>query len=140
MADLQRILQIERESFLAYAWPGDLFRHYAAACPRLFLIAKVGRRIAGYSITCVDRPGAELVSIAVASRYRGHGIAKRLLRSTLRKLEGAAVRTLWLTVRPKNGAAIRLYRGLGFVRRNTIHKYYEDGSDGLRMRLKIGPK
>lgn len=100
----------------------------------------MGRRIAGYSITSVDRRGAELVSIAVASRYRGQGIAKRLLRSTLQNLAEAGVRILWLTVRPNNCAAIGLYRGLGFLPHNTVHKYYEDGADGLRMRLTIGPR
>jgi len=134
---MRRILEIERECFGATAWPADLFREYAALCPQLFLVAKPGLRVAGYSIACVERGAAEIASIAVASKCRGRGGAKRLLRYTVRKLETAGVRVLRLTVRPGNNAAIQLYRGLGFTRRRTVRNYYEDGSDGWRMQLKI---
>lgn len=137
MRDLRRILEIERECFQATAWPADLFREYAASCAQWFLVAKAGRRIAGYSIACVNRGAAEIASIAVALKYRGRGMAKRLLRYTMRKLERAGVRNLRLTVRPGNTAAIELYRGLGFRRQRTVRNYYEDGSDGWRMQLNI---
>ena len=135
--DLRRILRIEREAFAADAWPGDLFGEYAAMWPTFFLVAPAGVRIAGYSIACPTRGGAELASIAVAARYRGKGIATALIRATIRKLKRTGVKALWLTVRPDNRDAIQLYRRIGFMRKRTVRGYYEDGSDGWRMCLAL---
>ena len=131
------IVRLEKAAFGADAWPSELFEEYAAICPDLFLIARVDLRIAGYSITCVRRGRAELVSIAVSRRYRGRGIATALLQRTWRKLKHAGVAEFRLTVRAGNHEAIRLYRGLGFVRTRTVKGYYADGADGWRMRLEL---
>ncbi len=134
---LAGVVRVEKAAFGADAWPAELFEEYAAICPDLFLIARVGLRIAGYSITCVGRGSGELVSVAVSRRYRGRGIATALLRHTIRKLKRAGVEDLRLTVRTENHDAIRLYRAMGFVRTRTVRGHYEDGGDGWRMRLGI---
>ncbi len=135
--DLPRILKIEASSFGHDAWPAELFREYARASPRLFLVALVGRKIAGYSIACIGRNAAELASIAVLPEYRGLGIASELLTATLRKVRRRGATAVWLMVRPDNAAAIRLYRKFGFVRTSRVRRYYEDGSAGSRMRVRL---
>src|SRR5262245_26277631 len=60
--DLERILAIERHSFGRDAWNRKLFLHYFRQCPELFCVAKLGRRIAGYIITCAESRNAELAS------------------------------------------------------------------------------
>lgn len=135
MSELPSILKIERESFGADAWPPDLFREYARYNPRLFLVARAGPGIAGYSITCVTPGKAEIVSIAVSPKYRGRGIASRLLSASIRGAWRAGASTVMLMVRRDNTAAIQLYRRFGFVRTATVKGYYEDGGTGWRMRL-----
>src|SRR5690349_1903574 len=111
--DLEQVAAIEKACFRRHAWPRDLLRWYADSCPELFLVVLVRDRIAGSSITCGGRHRAELVSIAVHPDFRGSGIAKALLRSTLRRLRLRGVRRLGLAVKVTNRPAIRLYETFG---------------------------
>ena len=136
--DLPRILKIEQESFGVDAWPADLFEEYAAVTPELFLVARAGLRVAGYSITSMVRHGAEIASIAVLPQFRGRGVARRLLARSIRDVRSRGAAALWLMVRRDNYPAIELYKRFGFVRTATVAGYYEDGATGWRMRLELG--
>jgi ribosomal protein S18 acetylase RimI-like enzyme len=109
------VVEIESASFGKDAWPAELFVEYWRHGAELFLIARVGRRTAGYSITRTNWRGAELESIAVDPRYRGRGVAQALLDATL---------------------ALRFYRQYGFVRTRLVKRYYGKGRDAWRMVLK----
>lgn len=133
-SDLPSILKIEKISFGPDAWPPKLFREYAEAWPKLFLVAAAGRRIVGYSITCIVRQAAELASIAVLPEFRGRGVATSLLKAAINKVRREGIAAMWLMVRPDNKTAASLYKKLGFVRTSRVSRYYEDGSPGTRMR------
>ena len=135
--DVNRILEIEEASFGRDAWDRDLFLDYFRRCPDLFLIAKRGRRIAGYSITCLGRGRAELVSLAVDPRDRQHGIGQTLFEATLAVLRSLGVKEWWLMVGTDNDPAIRLYESNGFVRARRAKGYYGARRDAWRMRLTI---
>jgi ribosomal-protein-alanine N-acetyltransferase len=135
--DLERVVAIERASFGQDAWQPELFLEYWRACPDLFLIARLRRRIAGYSITRTDWRGAELESIAVDPPYRGHGVAQALLKATVSQLRA---RTLRLMVGTKNESALRFYERFGFTRVRKVKRYYGPGRDAWRMRLELRPK
>jgi [ribosomal protein S18]-alanine N-acetyltransferase len=137
LADIDRILEIERASFGRDAWPRSMFLDFARHCPDLFLVLKSGRRIAGYSITCTAGEKAELTSIAVDPRVRRQGLAQALLDHSAAELRRRRVRWWWLMVRVDNEAAIAFYRGYGFVRVRRVRDYYEDGESGYRMRLDL---
>jgi ribosomal-protein-alanine N-acetyltransferase len=137
-ADVERILEIERASFGRDAWPRSMFLGFARHCPDLFLVLKSGRRITGYSITCIAGEKAELTSIAVDPRVRRQGLAQALLDHTAAELRRRRVRSWWLMVRVDNEAAIAFYRGYGFTRTRQVRNYYEDGASGYRMRLALG--
>jgi [ribosomal protein S18]-alanine N-acetyltransferase len=136
-SDLPSILKIEKTSFGPDAWPPKLFREYARACPKLFLVAAAGRRIVGYSIACIARQAAELASIAVLPEFRGRGVATRLLKALMNKIRREGIASMWLMVRSDNKTAAALYRKLGFVRTSRVPGYYEDGSPGTRMRAAV---
>ena len=53
--DMPAILRMERACFGRDAFPSELFEQYAAAVPRLFLVARVGGSIAGYGIATLTR-------------------------------------------------------------------------------------
>jgi len=137
LADLDRLLEIERAAFPKAAYPRDLFLEFYKDCGRLFYVALRGRSIAGYILTCARPPRAELISIAVDRRYRRLGIAAALLRRTLTRLRQAGAARLNLMVRARNRGAIALYRNLGFRRTGRVARYYENGEDGLRMSLAL---
>jgi [ribosomal protein S18]-alanine N-acetyltransferase len=140
LADVDRVLEIERVSFGRDAWPRSMFLDFAKHCPDLFLVLKSGRRIAGYSITCTGGEKAELTSIAVDPRVRRQGLAQALLDDTAAELRRRRVRSWWLMVRVDNEAAIAFYRGYGFVRTRLVRNYYEDGASGYCMRLALSHK
>lgn len=135
--DLPGVLNIEKQSFGVDAWPADLFREYARECPRLFFVARVGRVVAGYSITCIARNTADIASIAVLPEFRGRRIASKLLTRSIAKVRRQGVRAVTLMVRRDNRGAIDLYRKLGFLRTHTVHGYYADGAVAWRMRLGV---
>ena len=135
--DIDAILRIEDASFGIDAWQAALFLEYLDGCADLFLIAKLNGRNAGYSIACPALRGAEIDSIAVHPRYRGRGVAQRLLTGTLSALRRRRVPACFLTVRRGNRNAIALYRRFGFVRTRNVPGYYEDGEDGWRMRKRL---
>jgi [ribosomal protein S18]-alanine N-acetyltransferase len=131
--DLERVVAIERASFGKDAWPAELFLEYWRSSPELFLIAKQGGRIVGYSITRTDWRGAELESIAVDPGYRGRGVAQALLQATIFLLR---TRSLRLMVSTENEPALRFYQRFGFTRMRKVPRYYGPGRDAWRMRLR----
>jgi [ribosomal protein S18]-alanine N-acetyltransferase len=137
VADLDRILEIERASFGRDAYDRKLFAEYAHKCGELFLVAERSRKVWGYALTCA-RSGAagnraELVSVAVDPAVRGTGAAKALMDSTLRRLRSRKVTRLSLMVKVTNERARAFYERYGFEKVRIVRAYYEDGRDGWLM-------
>ena len=105
--------------------------------PQLFIVVKLGRRIAGYSITCVQGERAELASIAVDPLFQSQGVATAVMNYTTLRLRRRKVSKWTLMVRINNERAIRFYRHFGFARTRTVRKYYEDSTDAWRMEAKV---
>lgn len=131
--DLDRILEIEAASFGREAWERALFLEALEECSGLFLVAKLSGRLVAYSITCIDRGTAELVSIGVFPAARRQGVGETLMRFTRRELTRRGTAVWRLMVRVENEEAIRFYRALEFSRVRTVKNYYGKGKDGLRM-------
>jgi ribosomal-protein-alanine N-acetyltransferase len=135
--DLDRILEIEQASFGPDAWDRELFLEYFRRCPELFLVARHGRRIGGYIITCTGPKEAELVSIAVDPRNRLRGLGRAMLDETLAQLRSRRISTWWLMVATSNTPAIRFYESYGFVRKRRTKRYYGPGRDAWRMKFSV---
>jgi len=135
---LERVLAIEEACFAREAYPRELFLELYQGCGRWFFVARRAGRIAGYSVASTEEAEAEIVSIAVAPEHRRAGVATALLKHTLASLRRARVGSVTLMVRPDNPGAIRFYRGAGFRAAGRIARYYEDRSDGLLMRKRLG--
>jgi ribosomal-protein-alanine N-acetyltransferase len=131
--DLRRILDIEAASFGRDAWDRPIFENALAESPDLFVVARLAGRIAGYSITYVERGAGELVSIAVHPLYRRNGVGEALMRFTQGELKRRGVTAWRLMVRLDNEPAIGFYRRLGFARTRNVRGYYGRGVDGWRM-------
>jgi|SRR5580692_3020263 len=146
-ADMDRVLEIERASFGQDAYDRKLFAEYQRTCSGLFLLAEGRRTVDGYSIACIsERRGtpakptdlvASLESIAVHPRARGKGAASLLLKSTIRRLKLQRVGRITLMVRRSNAAALQFYQRRGFTAVRRAPGYYENGEEGLVMRLTL---
>jgi [ribosomal protein S18]-alanine N-acetyltransferase len=84
-----------------------------------------GREIAGFIMSRMAADEAEILSVAVAGRWRGRGLAGKLLALHLRRLAGLAVRTVFLEVEDGNKPAIRLYTHAGFREVARRPGYYQ---------------
>jgi len=141
--DLNRIEVIEAASFGADAYDRNLFAEYTRICGGLFLVAQVGTKVIGYSITALPArwagERAELVSVAVDPAYLGKGAAAAMLESTFRRLRRRHVTRLALTVKVTNLRAQAFYDKYGFRKRRRVLAYYEDGEDGILLFKDLGP-
>ncbi len=86
--------------------------------------AMIGNNFAGFIMSRIAADEAEILSVAVASNYRGRSIARGLLRYHLGRLMAFGVRTVFLEVEEGNAAALRLYRRAGFIEAGRREGYY----------------
>ena len=73
---------------------------------------------------------AEILSVAVARRQRGRGLARQLLNLHLRRLAGLGARTVFLEVDEHNDPALRLYHRAGFREVSRRPNYYSGAGTG----------
>jgi len=86
--------------------------------------AMIGSRFAGFIISRIAADEAEILTVAVASNYRGRSIARGLLRYHLGRLMAFGVRRVFLEVEEGNVAALKLYRRAGFIEAGRREGYY----------------
>ena len=132
-SDMDRILEMEHDSFGKDAYDRNLFAEFSHKCGDLFLVCERRSRVWGYCVTCIRGDRAELVSIAVDPAARGKGAGSALLASTLRRLKRRRVARFGLMVRISNAPARAFYEKYGFRKLRTVSGYYEDGEAGLLM-------
>jgi ribosomal-protein-alanine N-acetyltransferase len=88
--------------------------------------ALAGTRLAAFILSRLVAGEAEILSVAVASRERGRGLARRILDLHLRRLAGLGARTVFLEVGEDNEPARRLYRAAGFREVGRREAYYQE--------------
>jgi ribosomal-protein-alanine N-acetyltransferase len=91
--------------------------------------ATLGRTLTGFILSRRAAGEAEILSIAVASAWRGRKLSRPLLDLHLRRLAGLGVRSVFLEVGERNVAACRLYRRAGFHEVGRRQNYYQQGHD-----------
>jgi peptide alpha-N-acetyltransferase len=75
--------------------------------------------------------------LAVASPYRGHGVATALVKKALDAMAERNADEIVLETEETNTAAMRLYERLGFIRSKKLHRYYLNGNSAYRLVLPL---
>lgn len=73
--------------------------------------------------------------LAVASPYRGKGIATTLVRKAIDAMAYKRADEIVLETEETNIPAMRLYERLGFLRSKKLHRYYLNGNSAYRLVL-----
>lgn len=84
----------------------------------------LGREIVGFMLSRRAADEAEILSVAVAPRRRGRGLARKMLDLHLRRLAGLGTGTVFLEVDDANESARRLYARAGFREVGRRQGYY----------------
>jgi ribosomal-protein-alanine N-acetyltransferase len=141
LEDLPEVMRIELSSFPSDAFDELTFAQLYESCGDLFLVAEHEGRIVGYSVTCVEWEGGELVghvhSIAVDPAFRRRGVGRALMEETFRRLRSLGVGEVRLETSASNAAGLRFWLSLGFKPVGVRKRYYADGSDALVMRREL---
>jgi ribosomal-protein-alanine N-acetyltransferase len=88
--------------------------------------AVMGTTLAAFIMSRLVEDEAEILSVAVARRRRGRGLARQLLNLHLRRLAGLGARIVFLEVDEHNDPALRLYRRAGFNEVSRRPNYYPE--------------
>lgn len=89
------------------------------------------------SLVLLTRKGghsARIYSVIVLPQMRGKGLAAKLVAAAETRARQLGLSAVTLEVRHDNAAARALYRKLGYREEKSLPAFYDDGSDGLRLR------
>ncbi len=126
--DTRHLPPLHAEGF-SRAWSAHEFASLLEQEPVFgFGVWQVGNRKgapAGFVLARLAADEGEILTIAVGSAWRRHGLGRDLMEAVLRELHAARAQTLFLEVDETNVAATALYRRLGFREVARRPGYYE---------------
>ena len=101
----------------------------------LLIIAEGDQAIMGFALLDVSVADsfAHLLKIVVSPNFRGLGVGRKILSSSLKDLSSRGIKSFFLEVEEYNNVAINLYESHGF---KIIHKkkhFYSSGANALIM-------
>ncbi|CAI4214608.1 unnamed protein product [Parascedosporium putredinis] len=76
-----------------------------------------------------------IAMLAVASAFRGHGIATTLVKKAIHAMTMRNAQEIVLETEETNVPAMCLYERLGFLRSKKLHRYYLNGNSAYRLVL-----
>jgi len=125
LSDLDRILQIEAQSFPKSPYDGATFINLHHLYPETFLvyvdtICEKEGQILGYIVYSTD---GHIISIAVHPNHRTRGIGTELLK---RAMNIPNVKKVWAEVRKSNQGAQAFYFHRGFQMMGVVPDYYRN--------------
>lgn len=128
--DIGQVAELEREVF-SMPWSEQGFADALDGGHGLFFVACEEERIIGYCGMYGILDEGEITNVAVATEYRGTGVARQLMDALMEAGRAKEIHTLILEVRMSNERAIHFYEKCGFsiagIRRNFYEKPREDG-------------
>ena len=131
---VRSVLRIEEQVY-PRPWSQNLF-HSELAMPssRIYLVARIGRKLVGYGGTMLVGEDGHITTLAVHPEWHRSQVGTRLMVALTRAALARDARNLTLEVRVANDAAQGLYRRFGFAPVGVRKGYYQEtGEDALVM-------
>ena len=124
-ADLDRVLEIDRESFSA-PWTREMYEQELQDARHAFIavVRTPSEPVAAYCSYRLVAGEVQFNNLAVRTAFRRTGLGRALVAFVLRHGAGADATLAVLEVRRSNDWARRLYAGFGFVESGTRANYY----------------
>ena len=131
---LRSVVRIEAQVY-PRPWSHSLFvSELALRSSRAYVVAKVGREVAGYAGLMMSLTDGHVTTIAVDPAWHRRGIGTRLLLSLAREAIERGALAMTLEVRLSNRGAQEMYKRFGFTAVGVRKGYYADtGEDALVM-------
>lgn len=133
LADLPRILKIEKLSFAIDPWPASRFKYCAKYQPEGFIVAEINEKVVGYIVGWIRQDRGGIGSIAVDSKYRREGVGYQLAAYIFNYFKGKKVKQIQVEVRTTNQGSIRFFKSFHFEITKILKKFYPDGADAYLM-------
>jgi len=137
--DLPELHRLDQEVFGEHAYPYFVLRQFYDLYHEDLFVLEDGQAFRGYVLagTTPAQRRSWILGLAIDEGWRGHGLGRRLMAESLRRLRTQEVREVWLTVEPANDAAIKLYASLGFTRVEYGADYFGEDADRWVMVLPL---
>jgi ribosomal protein S18 acetylase RimI-like enzyme len=130
LADMSRYLI---EDGLPWSWTESRVRHCVQNADCAVIVARDGRRTAGFAIMEFHDVHAHLSLLAVRRGYRRLGIGRRMVEWLESSARVAGTFLVRLELRSANEEARAFYRELGYRETGISPNYYAGQEDALRM-------
>ena len=122
--DADAVAKLHASSFYR-GWPRQDIEAYLIDPDTPTLVAcDSKRRVAGFAMLRLLGDDVELMTIAVAPKFRGRGVGGALLKACFEDLLMTPSKRMILEVAADNPAAIKLYQRLGFQQLSERKGYY----------------
>lgn len=125
LRDAPRLSQLHRAAFHR-GWSTEEFEQILIERNALAHRLRMGGATIGFIVSRTAADEAEILSVAVAQKHRGHGFSRDLLRTHLGHLAGHGLKTVFLEVEENNRPARALYERAGFRVVGRRDRYYRD--------------
>ena len=123
-SDVEPLAAIEEASF-SMPWSAQDFRDLLSRDYCLYVVAEVDGEVAGCAGLTNSFGEGSIDNVVVAERFRGCGVAQKMLAELLAQGEAKGIEAFTLEVRVSNAPAIHLYEKFGFVSEGIRPKFYE---------------
>ena len=135
--DIKKIIEIEELSYKD-PWPREVFMiDFLFNSSSDYFVCRVKQKIVGFIGVWYEVRKLHVINVAVRPEERGKGIATAMLEFAIGLAKERKMEAVYLEARKSNTVAQGLYSKVGFVPKEELHGYYQDGEDGIRMELTL---
>jgi len=116
----------------------SIFNQFYESFPEGFLVALQNFTLTGFLIgvkTSTDI--ARILMLSVDINNRKQGIGSALLKQFLSEMKNQQITQVDLEVRTTNQGALEFYIKQGFILRDKLHHFYQNGEDAYSMSKKL---
>lgn len=155
VADLPRLVDLERELFGPSAWSRSMLHEELRGPGRWYVGVEgparaavgavgapptaAGTEVVAYAGLWFDGEVAQVMTIGVQAAAQRRGLGRRLLDALVERARGLGAEAVLLEVRVDNAAALALYESAGFTVLARRRRYYQpEDVDAFTMRLDLG--